>query len=165
MLYEIFYYMVFTRYSAGKIWSSIYLQDIAQPGFHYQMNLIRLTWLVLCIRFAWQINLMKTIIYMVRTHRRIKNPVKHKDGAFCEYSYRRKAVNYFCQKPHLRSLTGVLKMLLQYLKVQGKVNTYERKANTASKAWSLAKACKKWSGSIIETILKLLWNVPKNSSF
>ena len=27
MLYEIFYYMVFTRHSAGKIWSSIYIHD------------------------------------------------------------------------------------------------------------------------------------------
>ena len=28
MLYENFYYMVFTRHSAGKIQSSIYIQDI-----------------------------------------------------------------------------------------------------------------------------------------
>ena len=34
--------MVFTRYSAGKIWLSICIQDIAKPGLHYQINLIRL---------------------------------------------------------------------------------------------------------------------------
>ena len=148
MLYEIFYYMVFTRHSAGKIWSSICLQDIAQPGLHYQMNLIRLTWVVLYIRFVWQINLMKIIIYMIRTQRRIKNPVKHKDGTFCEYSYRRKAVNYFCQKPHLRSLTGVLKMLLQYLKVQGKVNTYAKMKKS--------KYCKKGVKSH-KSMWKMVW--------
>ena len=41
MLCEIFYYTVFTRYWAGKIWSSICIQDIAKPGLHYQVNLIR----------------------------------------------------------------------------------------------------------------------------
>ena len=42
MLYEFFYYMVVTHYSAGKIWSSICIQDIVKPEFHYQINLIRL---------------------------------------------------------------------------------------------------------------------------
>ena len=34
--------MVFTRYSAGKIWSSICMQDILKTELHYQINLIRL---------------------------------------------------------------------------------------------------------------------------
>ena len=34
--------MVFTRYSAGRIWSSFCIQDIVKPEFHYQINLIRL---------------------------------------------------------------------------------------------------------------------------
>ena len=38
-LYENFYYMVFTLYSAGKIWSSICIQDIA---LRYQINPVRL---------------------------------------------------------------------------------------------------------------------------
>ena len=42
MLYEIFYYMVFTCYSADKIWSSICIQDILKALLHYQINLIRL---------------------------------------------------------------------------------------------------------------------------
>ena len=42
MIYEIFYYMVFTRYYAGKIWSSICIQDISKPELHYQIILIRL---------------------------------------------------------------------------------------------------------------------------
>ena len=42
MLYEIFYYMVFTRHSAGKIWSSICIKDIVKPELHHQVNLIRL---------------------------------------------------------------------------------------------------------------------------
>ena len=42
MLYEFSYYMVFTHYSAGKIWSSIFTQDIVKPELHYQINLIRL---------------------------------------------------------------------------------------------------------------------------
>ena len=40
MLYEIFCYIVFTQYSAGKIWSSICIQDIIKPELHYQINLI-----------------------------------------------------------------------------------------------------------------------------
>ena len=41
MLYEIFYYMVFIRYAAGKIWSSIcILQDVAKAELRYQINLI-----------------------------------------------------------------------------------------------------------------------------
>ena len=42
MLYDIFYYMVFTRYSAGKTWSIICIQDILKAELHYQINLIRL---------------------------------------------------------------------------------------------------------------------------
>ena len=42
MLYGIFYYMVFTRYSAGKIWSSVCMQDILKAELHYQINLILL---------------------------------------------------------------------------------------------------------------------------
>ena len=38
MLYENFYYIVFTRYSAGKIWSSICIQDIV---LHEQINPVR----------------------------------------------------------------------------------------------------------------------------
>ena len=34
--------MVFTRYSAGRIWSSFCIQDIVKPELHYQINLIRL---------------------------------------------------------------------------------------------------------------------------
>ena len=33
---------IFTRYSAGKIWSSICIQDILKAKLHYQINLIRL---------------------------------------------------------------------------------------------------------------------------
>ena len=53
MLYEIFCYKVFTRYSAGKIWSSICIQGIAKRELHYQINLIRLTNIVTC--FLYQI--------------------------------------------------------------------------------------------------------------
>ena len=52
MLYEIFYFMVFTRYSPRKIWSSVYMQDIVKPELHYQINLIRL---VNVARFLYQI--------------------------------------------------------------------------------------------------------------
>ena len=34
--------MVFTRHSAGKSWSSIYIQDIVKPELHYQINLMQL---------------------------------------------------------------------------------------------------------------------------
>ena len=40
LLYENFYYMVFTRHPTGKIWSPNCIQDIVLP---YQINLIRLT--------------------------------------------------------------------------------------------------------------------------
>ena len=46
MLPENVYYMAVTRYSAGKIWSVICMQDIAKPRLHYQIDLIRLIWLV-----------------------------------------------------------------------------------------------------------------------
>ena len=77
LLYENFYDMVFKRHSAGKIWSSICIQDVV---LHYQRIIpIQLIWLVFCIRFAWKVNLMKMIIYMFRTQRRI-NPIQ--DGLF-----------------------------------------------------------------------------------
>ena len=53
MIYESFYYMVFTRYYAGEIWSSIFIQDIVKPELHYQINLIRLIQVI--IRFLYQI--------------------------------------------------------------------------------------------------------------
>ena len=45
--------MVFTRYYAGKIWSSICIHDIVKPELHYQINLIRLIKVI--IRFLYQI--------------------------------------------------------------------------------------------------------------
>ena len=75
--------MVFTRYSAGKIRSSICIQDIVKLGLNYQINLIRL---VNMTRFLYQIyliNLMKVIIYIFRKSQRyIKNQVKHLRWSF-----------------------------------------------------------------------------------
>ena len=75
--------MVFTRYSAGKIRSSICIQDIVKLGLNYQINLIRL---VNMTRFLYQIyliNLMKVIIYIFRTSQRhIKKQVKHLRWSF-----------------------------------------------------------------------------------
>ena len=48
-----FNYMVFTRYSADKIWSSICIQDIVKLELHYQINLIRLINMI--TRFLCQI--------------------------------------------------------------------------------------------------------------
>ena len=42
MLHENINYMVFTRYSAAKIWSSFCIEDILKVELHYQINLIRL---------------------------------------------------------------------------------------------------------------------------
>ena len=53
MIYEIFYNMVFKHYYAGKIWSSICIQDIVKPELYYQINLIRLIKVI--IRFLYQI--------------------------------------------------------------------------------------------------------------
>ena len=53
MLYDIFYYMVFTRYSVGKPWSIICIQDILKAELHYQINLIRL--INITTRFLYQI--------------------------------------------------------------------------------------------------------------
>ena len=53
MLYKILYYMVFTLYSAGKIWSSICIQVVLKAELHYQINLIRL--INIMIRFLYQI--------------------------------------------------------------------------------------------------------------
>ena len=65
---------------------------------------------------------MEIIIHMLRTQRRIKKQETsqtsvHKDGAFCEYSYQRKPINYFYKKLHLRSLTRVLNAPPEYLKL------------------------------------------------
>ena len=57
-------YMVFTRHLTGKIWSSICIQDIV---LHFQINPVRLIWLIFCIKFVWQVNLMKMINYLFRT--------------------------------------------------------------------------------------------------
>ena len=54
MLYEKFFYIVFSRHSAGKIWSSICIPDSV---LHYQINSVRLIWLAFCIKFVWQVNL------------------------------------------------------------------------------------------------------------
>ena len=48
----------------------------------------------------------------------------------CEYSYRRKAVNYFYKKLHLRSLTGVLNAPPEYLKLNA-----IQKLNLLFKQW------------------------------
>ena len=45
--------MVFTCYSADKIWSSICMQDIIKAELHYQINLIRLVNII--TRFLYQI--------------------------------------------------------------------------------------------------------------
>ena len=45
--------MVFTCYSADKIWSSICIQDIIKAELHYQINLIRLVNII--TRFLYQI--------------------------------------------------------------------------------------------------------------
>ena len=76
MLYEIFYYMVFTCQSAGKIWSPIYTQDIVKPGSHYEINLTRFLY------HLFDTNLVKIITYMFRTQRRIKNSIKHLRWSF-----------------------------------------------------------------------------------
>ena len=44
--------MVFTRHSAGKIWSSICIQDNVKLELHYQINVIRL---INMTRFLYQI--------------------------------------------------------------------------------------------------------------
>ena len=41
MLYENFYYMIFTGHSAGKIWSSICMQHSVKSALHYRTNVIR----------------------------------------------------------------------------------------------------------------------------
>ena len=78
MIYEIFYYMVFTRYYIGKICSSICIQDIVKPGLYYQINLIRLMKVI--TSFLYHIcltNISDENNYLyVQNKRRIKNPVK-----------------------------------------------------------------------------------------
>ena len=51
--------MVFTRYSAGKIRSSICIQDIVKLGLNYQINLIRLLNMTRFLYQIYLINLMK----------------------------------------------------------------------------------------------------------
>ena len=55
MLYENVYYMVFTRHSAGKIWSSICIQDNLYSRYRilYIIRLIRceINLTRFCIRF------------------------------------------------------------------------------------------------------------------
>ena len=41
ILSEKFYYLVFTRYLAGNIWSTISIQDIVKAELNCQINLIR----------------------------------------------------------------------------------------------------------------------------
>ena len=53
MLYEIFYSTVFTRYSVGRIRSSICIQDIVKVELHHQVNLIPLINIRTC--FLYQI--------------------------------------------------------------------------------------------------------------
>ena len=101
MLYENFYYMVFTCHSAAKIWSLICTQDIV---LHYQINPIWLTWLVFWIRFVWQANPVKMIVYTFKTQRRIKNLVKHLSWTFFQKSYRLKTLNGFWRRLHLSQL-------------------------------------------------------------
>ena len=97
--------MVLRRYSASKIWSSNCIQDIVRTG---------ITLINIVTRFLYQICLIDK---MFRTQRRTKDPVKHLNGALSEYSYRRKSLNYFYKKLHLRSLNGVLNTPLEYLKL------------------------------------------------
>ena len=49
---KFFYYMIFTRYSAGKIWSSICTKDLLKAELHYQINLIQLNNII--TRFLYQ---------------------------------------------------------------------------------------------------------------
>ena len=118
MLYESFYCMIFTHHSAGKIWSSICMQDIVKPGLHCKINLIRLMYHIIINLYQiclTNICLMKIIIYMFRTQRRIKNPTKHLIWSFLRMQ--------LC-------LTGFWICLLLkntlYTVVQEKVNIYEK---------------------------------------
>ena len=42
LLYENFYYMIFTGHSTGKIWWLICMQDSVKSALHYPTNVIRL---------------------------------------------------------------------------------------------------------------------------
>ena len=55
LLYENFYFIVFALYSAGKIWSSVCMQDNVNPVFHYQIRLTD------CSLLYYHINLLKAI--------------------------------------------------------------------------------------------------------
>ena len=114
MLYETFHYMVFTRYSAGKIWSSICWKDISKAELHHQINLIGLINII--TRFLYQICLTDKSdgnnYCMFRTQSRIKKQVKYLRWSYCS-----KTVNYFYKKLHHRSLIGVLNASPEYLKL------------------------------------------------
>ena len=77
VLCEIFYYKVFTRYLADKIWSSIYVKDIVKPELHYQINLIQLINIISFRYQTWLTEKSDENNYMFRRQWRIKNPVKH----------------------------------------------------------------------------------------
>ena len=72
MLYKKFYYMVFTCNSAGKMWSSIFIQDIVKPELNYQINLTRFPYQICLTDKSYENN-----YFVFRKLRRIKNPVKH----------------------------------------------------------------------------------------
>ena len=155
MLYEIFYYMVFTCHSAVKIWSSISIQDIVLD----QINPIQLIWFVFCVRFAWQVTLMKMIIYMFTTQRRIKNLVKHLRWSFLQVFITWKLFIIFTQSSIWNNWLGS-KYASEISKVtshkcEGKVNTYAKQKS---------KYCKKGVVSC-KSIRKLVWpNSHKNYS-
>ena len=73
--------MVFTRRAAGKIWSSIYMQNSIKLALQYQtINLTRFLCQIClagCNLLHYQINLIKITIYIFKAERRIKKPVKH----------------------------------------------------------------------------------------
>ena len=100
------------------------MQGILKTELHYQINLIRLINII--TRFLYQIcPTDKSDWNNYLWHRGVlRNKSNIYDGAFCEYSYRRKAVHYFCKKLHLRSLTGVPNSPLEYLKMQSKSKIY-----------------------------------------
>ena len=116
------------------LWPSICIQDIV---LHYQINPVRLIWLVFCIRFVWRVNLMKMIIYMFRTQKRIKNPAKHLRWSFLQIRLLPENPSLFSQKSLPWKTVWALNTPLEYQKllhtwttpllhtsVQGKVNTY-----------------------------------------
>ena len=66
-----------------------------------------LLWLVFCIRFVWQVHLMKMIIYMFRTQRHLKNPIKHLIWSFLQINLQpEKTLNWFRKKAPFNNLLG-----------------------------------------------------------